>query len=327
MWSKDSTSIGDGGKKIEIQGWHVVDATTKALALATSGLPQYNDQLEPGSAYRVRRINCTNYNGPYTWLVIVEFAIPDGGSFGEPPDDPLQTPIKWTVRPFTISKVSETDVTGRLKKNAAGDIFPPIPKEYQRYEIIARRYERFWNDNKNKTYEGKVNSNAMVLGSRTVGPYELILNSYAPDTDFEDDADFILMAYRFEVGIHEQALTTTNPRSGYPFESHYANIGSFGWYTFNGTTSRGRFCRVDSVNRFLDYADNIPLTVLGRPVDSTIKVKPFEASIPPQTAVQNPNSAEHMATDDQSPFHTANLPMWLYKDHQSVDMSGVFSIP
>ena len=328
MWSKEGVSEGQDGKQIKVEGWHIVDASTKELAKVTPGLPVRNQVEYVGSPYLYRSINITNYRGPTQWLAIAELAIPDNGNFPTNPDDPLSRVMKWNVQEYSVGKVSETDALRRLKKNSAGSIFPPMPKEYTRYRLTGRRYERFWNDDKVRRYVDKTNSNVMRLASRTILPYECVCKSIAPDGDFEDDAEYLMMKYVFEIGIDERS-TDADPsaaRAGYPFESHYADIGDVGWYASGSKSLQGKFCYVDENGAFRDYAKDVPLSGGGRPVNPEIMVQPFDRTFPPATPIQNPTTADHITVSYESPFSTANLRMWLYKDHLVTSFADILEL-
>ena len=350
MWSKDGISEGQDGKLIKVEGWQIVDASTKELAKATPGLPVRNQLEAVGSKYRYRNVNVTNYQGPTQWLAIAELAIPDNGTFPETPDDPLLGVMKWTPERIKVGRASETDAYRKRKINSAGDIYPPESDTYTRWRLTGRRYERFWNDTKQRKYEGKTNSNVMRLFNRTILPYECLCEAIGPASggEYEDDPDYMLIEYVFEIGTNER-VAETGPMagiSGFPHDSHYLDQGSRGWYSEGGENKQGRFCRTVGSGTgevLVGYEDNVVLdgtgkpnllilNTAGQPTYSGVKVANFEAT-KFYTPIANPTSSQHLvgggatsAGNVQSPFSTATLPQWLYYRHQAVDFADILSL-
>lgn len=338
MWSKDGISESpQDGKLMKMEGWQIIDASTREEAKATPGLPVRNQLESATSRYRYRSINVNRYNGPTSWLAIAELAIPDNGSFPEVPEDPLMGVMKWTPERLEVGRVSECDAYGKRKVNSAGDIYPPEPATYTRWRMTGRRYERFWNDVKQRLYEHKTNSNAMRLFGRTVLPYECLCRSIGPVGEYEDDPDYMLIEYIFEVGTNERVAQTgpTSGISGFPFDAHYVDQGNFGWYSDGAKNLRGRFCYVRTADstQFLDYADNVILDGTGKPKDTNIRVSDFER-LNTYAPIANPTSSQHLlgggataANNVESPFSTAAIPQWLYFNHQSISFADILSYP
>ncbi len=333
MWSKDGISEGQDGKLIKVEGWQIIDASTKEIAKATPGLPVRNQLETVGSAYRYRNINVTNYQGPTQWLAIAELAIPDNGSFPTVPEDPTLGVMKWTCERFEIGRARESDAYRKRKINSAGDTYPPELATYVRYRMTGRRYERFWNDTKDRKYGNKTNSNAMRLFTRTILPYECLCKGISPVGEFEDDPDYMLIEYAFEIATDERVSESgpTAGISGFPFDAHYVDQGSRGWIS---STERGRFCRVNSDGEFVDYADDVILDGTGKPLDSAIKIVDFERVLTPSAPVANPTASQHLggggataAGNVQSPFSTATIPQWLYFNYQATNFADILSLP
>lgn len=336
MWSKDGINEGQDGKLIKVEGWQIVDASTKEIAKATPGLPVRNQLEAVGSKYRYRNVNVTNYQGPTQWLAIAELAIPDNGTFPETPDDPLLGVMKWTPERIEVGRASESDAYRKRKINSAGDIYPPEVATYTRWRITGRRYERFWNDSKRRKYEHKTNNNVMRLFGSTILPYECLCRAIGPVGEYEDDPDYMLIEYVFEIATSER-VAETGPMSGisgFPFDAHYVDQGGRGWYTEGSVNKRGRFCQTIGTGTgevLAGYLDDVILDGTGKPKDTTIKVANFEAT-KFYTPIANPTQAQWLigapanAGNVQSPFSTAAIPEWLYFNHQSVSFQDILSL-
>lgn len=357
MWSKETVGEDANGNKIYTDGYHIVDAATRAEAETAPGLPARNTPMDGNPRYKRGPINFSRYNGPTQWLAILTYAIPPNGSWngGGEDEDPLLKPWVWTVQESSVERANETDIKRRPKKNSAGDYFPPTPKKYKRMILVGRRYERFWDIAKGNRFIDTTNLNVINLGPIVIQSGEAICRSIKPSGDFEGDADYLLMEYQIEVGTDERARDPARPNdppttSGFPFDTHQLDIGNRGWYIepTTGKKVRGLLCYATGVtssssgNRVLALAEDVQLLGDGMPVikpsgELQIYVCDFEQKhiYAPQ---KNPNEAEWLVASGNanqwpagqeptaSPYSTATNPMWLFQEYARVDWTDLFRL-
>lgn len=341
LWSRAGSSENESGTLTWFDGYHVIDADTVSAARTATGLPRRNDPLSSGSAYLARRITVNNYTGPRSWLAVVEYAVPDNGQFPEPTDDPLSRPMRWTVQPSFVERANEMDAKRRLKKNSSGDLFPPVSSRYRRRTLVGTRYERFWDINKSRKFENKTNLNPINLGPVVIAPYEAMCHSIEPVGEFEYNSEYLLMQYAIEVAVDERAAPPAKPDdppiSGYPFEQHQLDIGSFGWYDDSGTKRKGRFCYAKGTtaasagNFVIQDADDVQLNGKGKPVDSNIYVRTTDGQLIYSPA-ENPTTSEWLTggtyatgqTPIESPYSSTSNRMWLFLNHVAISWEEMF---
>ena len=351
MWSKKAAGEDANGNKVYTDGYHIVDAANRAEAATAPGLPARNDPLAEDPRYKRGPISFNTYNGPTQWIGIATYAIPQNGSFNDPPDDPLLRPFRWTVQASWVERPSEVDVNRRPKKNSAGDFFPPTPKRYRRRVLVGTRYERFWDIAKCQKYENSTNLNQISLGPIVIAPGEALCQSIEPAGEFEGDADYLLMQYAIEVATDERARDPAHPNdpattSGFPFDSHRLDIGNRGWYTgVDGNPRRGLFCNAkgttatSSANTVDMILEDVQLNGAGKPyratgsTDAQVYVCDFEKKRI-YTPIENPNQAERLVdgfwpTGTQptlSPYSTDANRMWLFQDYTRLDWTDLFTL-
>lgn len=345
MWSRRSVTEDANGNKTYSDGYHVIDAATEEEALATSGLPVRNQQRSSGSPYRVRGRSAQPYNGPTQWIVTVEYAIPTNGTFPETPtENPLTRVMRWTVQASYIERANEMDAKRRLKKNSAGDMFPPIPSQYRRRTLIGTRVERFWDINKSRKFENKTNANRISLGPVSIEPFEAMCESIEPVGDFTANDEWITMQYAITIAVDERATPPENsnnpPISGYPFEQHQLDIGNFGWYNnAAGQPRLGRFCYASgttatSIDNFVEGdADDVQLDGKGKPISDKIYCRSGDSKLI-FAPINNPIRSEWLTGGDYatgrtptaSPYSSDTNPMWLFLNHVAIDWTDIFAL-
>lgn len=347
MWSRAGVRIDENGNQVWSDGYHIIDAANRTEAKLATGLPLRNDPHSESVNHLARSFAFAPKEGPTQYLCVVEYAVPPNGSFPEPTDDPLLRPWRWRVEASYEERANEMDVKRRIKRNSAGDIFPPRSARYRRRMIIGTRYERFWNIAKARRFENKTNLEVVTLGPVQIQPYEALIHSIEPASEFESDAEYLLMQYAIEVAVDERATPVTDenadPIFGYPFEHHQLDMGNRGWYTKDGKKCRGRFCYAkgttnsDPNNRVLSDANDVQLDGTGKPKvrdgEQTIYVR-SDDGVEVFAAESNPNTAEWLVggtyaqgeTPTQSPYSTVTNRMWLFKDHIAVSWQTLFNL-
>jgi hypothetical protein len=352
MWSKKAAGEDANGNRTYTEGYHIVDAATRAEAITAPGLPARNATLADDPRYKRGPITFSNYNGPTQWLAILTYAIPPNGSWngGGEDEDPLLKPWVWTVQASWAERASDVDVRRRPKKNSAGDYFPPTPKRFRRRILIGRRYERFWDLAKCQKFENTCNANMIDLGPIVIQPGEALCHSIEPSGDFEGDADYLLMEYQIEVGTDERARDPAHPNdppttSGFPFDTHQLDIGNCGWYTGSDSKpKRGRFCYATGTtaanvgNVVTGDAEDVQLNGAGRPyprpsTEAKIYVRDWEGKHI-YDPIENPNQAERLVDGiwptgqqpTESPYSTDANRMWLFRDYDRVDWTDLFRL-
>lgn len=333
-WSGESASESHNGTTLvrnRSQRWTVIDADEADDALNATGLPIYNQELVPGSTFRVRARTPSRI-APRTWEVTVEYAIPPAGEFtgGGDPNDPLSRPmrIRWGVRPY--SKAMQVDATNRPIRNSAGVFFDPLPETEVYIETLSiLRNESTYDRAKARQFRNHVNNNQFVVGNTTILPYECKCVYIGPSSEFEATATYIEIEYQFEIAGDLRADSTPN-ESGFPFDFHVVDQGTRGWFN-DGTNNRlGFFCtyEVDSGNNYVTRVIDEPVLLdgTGKPIDTAIRVtnKP-DGTGKVYTPIANPSTSERMSEDYESPFSTSSVKQWLFANLPEADFSQIFT--
>lgn len=343
MWSRAGVREDANGNLTWTDGYHIIDAADAAAARLATGLPRRNDTLAGYPSHRARSITVGSKDGPTQWLATVEYAIPDNGQFPDPVDDPLLRPFRWTVQPSYEERANEVDAKRRFKVNSAGDLFPPRSSRYRRRMIIGTRYEPFWNINKARKFENKTNSTPISLGPVVILPYECLCHAIEPVGEFESTAEYLLMQYMLEVAVDERATPQGDPNqppiSGYPFEQHQLDIGSFGWYDAGSIKRKGRFCyasgttAASSGNFVYSDAEDVQLDGTGKPKDTNVYVRSDDGKLI-YSPTTNPSVHEWLlggtyqtgTAPTASPYSTTANPMWLFLNHVAINFADLFTL-
>lgn len=290
QWQRDADNRAE--KREVEEEWIVVDAATRDLAYQATGLPAHNQQLEPGSALRVRSRFAGNGGGPRTWRVRIRYAEGDWQTF----DDPLNRPptISWS-RSFT-EKPSDIDATGKPVINANGDFFrPSTTREYQSLFLTIRRNEPFFDYDNYKQFINTVNSNEFPFspGSTVARGQALCLN-IIPAGEYKSNAPYVEMLFQFELREGPPA-----PVAGptFPFDDHIPNVGRRA-YAAGGKL--GYICYANGEK----VTEDVRLQANGIPFDTDLKVK-TSAKSAPQLIIANPDTTQHITAERLSPYSTS----------------------
>lgn len=353
-WSGDSASESSDGSKTtqeRAQKWQIIDAPDHASAMSAAGLPVINQELYPGSPFRVRSRNPRKV-GPTTWEADIRYGIPENGGYTTPDPDPKNQPkrITWgqSFRQFPM----EQDARKRMVRNSAGDVFDPLPTQDRIVETLSVRWTTDYYDRATaKKYLNKVNSDQFTIGSTTIYPRECLCTFYGPAGEYAVDTNTIEMLATFEIQTDARA---DDGESGFPFDAHLLDQGVNGWYIDtddSNTLKKGYFCTTktgtDSVERVLTIITApILLNGYGKPLVGTapgvtlaeIKVtsksdgtgKVFSpAEAPPQFWMRSTPPIGG-ANYDKSPFTNENLAatygphfIWLFRSHAETPFAGI----
>lgn len=334
-WSGDVKSKRSGRPSTKRQIWTVIGALTEDEAYAAAGLPDIDDELEPGSEYRVSNLRAYHGSGhgPLTWAIDVDFDIPQDGSF-DPYQNPLNRPYELTWGESTISVPMEYDYYGRLLKNSAGDFFDPLPtREITVDTLRVTKWFATYDRSLSRALRNCVNTNQLTVAGTVVLPYEMLCRRIIPIASYTTKARYVQVAFDFEMCTEFRSMSMPNV-SGYPFDAHLVDKGRRGWYDDgSGTVKKGFFCvakGTGAAQRAIQIlGDDVLLDGIGTPVDSNIKVAdsddPLQATV--YAPFPNPNAVEHMTGDYESPFDVVGAPtidkpkIWLYAKVGEADFS------
>lgn len=326
------------------QVWDITDAVDYASALNAAGYPKINQELYPGSPFRVRS-RTPRRTGPTVWEGDVQYGIPPNGSYA-PPTNPIDRAKRFLWGFGTTSLPMEQDARQRLVRNSAGDVFDPLPPQERMVETLAVRWTTdVYDRSTGRGYVGRVNSDQFVAGTATVYPRECLCTFYGPDGEYSADTNTINMLANFELQTDSRAVAGA---SGFPFDAHLVDQGCNGWYADPDTNAlkRGFFCTwktQDSITRVVTIITQ-PILLNGfgvplqteAPANAPIKVtdKPdgtgtvyLPANAPPQFWMARTGAIGDV-NNDHSPFSAPNVGstaarIWLFRGKQAVPFSGI----
>lgn len=323
----------DGTRTARAYGevWLVRDAPSEADALTAAGLPAWNQEMVPGSIYRVSSRYPQSKGGPTTWEVSIEYTVPLSGTHPTPSDDedPLNRPaiIEWGESVEQID--TAYDAYGDPKRNSAGDFFTNTkPKTVNVETLRITRFETFYDRDKARRFRNKVNSNPFPVGTTVLRPRECLCLSVKPAVAYEFAAPYLQMEYRFAINSDVREEESTD--SGYPFDEHVGDRGLFGWWGSGDNKRKGRFCQQNKNDDGTDAAgvtfaeEPIQLNGKGQPADPIWKVasKPDPTTATPQEPAESA-AENHMAEEMESPFSKAGAKQWLFYQYREEDFSGL----
>lgn len=238
-------------------------------------IPQINDSHPQSAALRVFSVSASG--GPAAWTVVASYSTPErGGQWTTTPEDPLaKVPV---VMISTAYEQEEVDLTpeGWAIVNSALDPLRPAPTRPVRYKMIqVRRNEPFYDTAKAAAFEGTVNEDLVVFGTYRFPPGTLRLVSYELAEPTQIDAPFVPVVYQFEAR-HPDRLGVS------AFDLRIRNVGNTGWYSRDGTPTKGRLITADGVP-----LSDVDLDERGIPLDEGVRVEGVDGK--PETPVAAPN--------------------------------------
>jgi hypothetical protein len=222
------------------RAWDVIAAQDESAAIATvanewgvasgAGHP-LNASLIAGNP-TVKMIGPRNS----LWTVKYPYSVPSGATI---PTNPLQLPPKILWQPGEQSEAIDRDWYDNPIVNSAGDApTNPLHENFPTMFLTIKRWEQTYDVQKHFFYRNTLNKDRFtIFGRWIVEPGQCLCLGYSPEGEFDLNAQYVYVAYRFEF---QKGNIQDNDDLYDGFKRRFLDQGINGWNT-DGKKARLRF--------------------------------------------------------------------------------------